>query len=313
MLLWICLFVVILVVALGGAGVVLLVMQRAGRSDRLKEALARTDMAPEVTFEIDTAPPARSRLEQFVEWAGAGEGSGAAAQRPALVAAAMAAGAALGLAAGFALSDIFTSAAIPLAAAGGAYVPVWYLRRGAARRIQALEEQLPDTLDFLARSVRSGSALSVALEMAVPETPEPLRSELVRITREQTLGASLESALRGLVRRNPLVELRFFVAAVLLHRETGGNLPDILTKLGQSVRERLRLGGQVRAASAQGKMTARVLTILPVVVVAGMQFISPTYFRTMTGNPAGRVMLIAAVISQSLGYYIMMKIVDIEV
>jgi tight adherence protein B len=187
------------------------------------------------------------------------------------------------------------------------------LRRASAKRLAALEEQLPDALDFLARSVRSGNALSVSFETLIPETAEPLRSEFVRLTREQALGASLESALRGLVARAPMVELRFFVAAVLLHRETGGNLSDILTKLSQSIRERLRLRGQVQAASAQGRLTARVLTILPFAVVVGMKIISPAYFSVMTDEPVGRALLAAALVSEVIGFCVMKRIVDIEV
>ena len=167
-------------------------------------------------------------------------------------------------------------------------------------------------MDFLARSLRVGNALTISLEMMIPETTEPLRSEFLRVTRELAFGAPLDVALKQLLARVPLVEVRFLAAAILLQRETGGNLGEILDKLSLSVRERLRLKRQVNAASSQGRLTARVLSILPVVVFAMILVISPEYMHTMTHQPVGRAMLMAAVLAQFAGYLCMKKITNIE-
>jgi tight adherence protein B len=227
-----------------------------------------------------------------------------------LAAASLAAGG--GLLAQWLASD-FGWPAVALAVLVSGSAPVLLLRRRSERQLRAFEQQLPDAVEFLARSVRTGNAFAVSLEMLIPETAEPARSELLRVTREHALGAPLETALRKLVARVPLLELRFFVAAVLLQRETGGNLAEILDKLSWSIRERLRLKSQVRATSAQGRLTARILSILPMVVLLLMSVISPKYTGTMTSDPAGRAILLGAVVSQLIGYGIMKRITDIEI
>ena len=148
--------------------------------------------------------------------------------------------------------------------------------------------------------------------MLVAETSEPVRSQFLSVTRELALGAPVELALKGLFRRTPILELRFFVAAVLLQRETGGNLGEILDKLSSAIRERLQLKAKIKASSAQGRLTARILSVLPVAVLFLIQLISPMYLRTMTGDPSGRMMLMAAVIAQVIAYVCMRKITNIE-
>ena len=152
-------------------------------------------------------------------------------------------------------------------------VPFLYLLHRTSKTMRAFQEQLPDAIDFLARSVRTGNAFSITLELLIPETTEPLRSEFLKVSRELALGSALDVALKNLVARVPLLELRFFVAAVLLQRETGGNLAETLNKLSFSIRERLRLKSQIQAASSQGRLTARVLTVLPVALALIMNMI----------------------------------------
>jgi tight adherence protein B len=161
--------------------------------------------------------------------------------------------------------------------------------------------------------VRAGNAFSIALELYAAEAKEPLKSAFLKVTREMALGAGLEDALRGLIDRVPLFEVRFFVSAVLLQRETGGNLSEVLGKLAGAVRERARLQGQVKAASGQGRLTAKVLTVLPIAVVVLLKLISPSYLENLTNDPVGRNLLAAAVVSQTLGYLCMQKIARVEV
>jgi tight adherence protein B len=211
------------------------------------------------------------------------------------------------------LAWIFGPTAGYLAAISLGAIPRIYLTKRLNKRVVAMEEQFPDALDFLARSVRAGNAFSIGLELLAEEVSEPLKSEILKVTREMALGAGLEDALHGMIARIPLFELRFFVAAVMLQRETGGNLAEVLSKLAIAVRERLRLRGQIKAASGQARLTAMVLICLPIVTMIMLEVISPSYMRAMTDDPLGRNLLAAAVVSQVLGYLVMQQIVRIEV
>jgi tight adherence protein B len=200
-----------------------------------------------------------------------------------------------------------------IGAFAGAAIPRFYRAKHRDKRLSAIEEQFPDALDFLARSVRAGNAFSIALELLAGEAVEPLKSEIVKVTREMALGAGLEDALLGLIARIPLLEIRMFVAAVLLQRETGGNLSEVLGKLANSVRERLRLRGQVRAASGQGRLTAKVLTFMPVVTFIMLELLSPAYVDNLTGDVLGRNLLGAAIVLQILGYLVMQQMMKVDI
>lgn len=192
-------------------------------------------------------------------------------------------------------------------------IPRMYRSKRSDKRLAAIEEQFPEALDFLGRSVRAGNAFSIALELLAAEAVEPLKSEIVKVTREMALGAGLQDALHGLIGRIPLLEVRMFVAAVLLQRETGGNLSEVLGKLANSVRERLRLRGHVKAASGQGRLTARVLTFLPVGTLLMLELVSPSYIGALTSDPVGRNLLGAAIVSQIMGYLVMQMMIRVEV
>jgi tight adherence protein B len=200
-----------------------------------------------------------------------------------------------------------------IGACGGACIPRLYRARHRDKRLGLIEEQFPDALDFLGRSVRAGNAFSIALELLAGESSEPLKSEIVKVTREMALGAGLEDALLGLVARIQLLEVRMFVAAVLLQRETGGNLSEVLGKLATSVRERLRLRGQVKAASGQGRLTAKVLTFMPVITLIMLKLVNPSYINNLTDDPTGRNLLGAAIVLQILGYLVMQRMIKVEV
>ncbi len=210
-------------------------------------------------------------------------------------------------------AELFREAAVAtLACVLGAlpYVLVRFKRR---KRLREFEEQFPEALDFLARSLRAGHAFSVSLEMLGEETPEPLAGEFRRVFHEQNLGSPIEDALSNLAERVPLLDVRFFVSAVLLQRETGGNLAEILNKLSYIIRERFRLKGQVRAASAHGRLTAAVLTALPLVTAVALLVIAPGYLNVMAREREGRYMILGAIAGQALGYYFIRRIVNIKV
>jgi tight adherence protein B len=223
------------------------------------------------------------------------------------------AAAAGGFLVGMKCTDLLGFPAPLIGAFVGGMIPKIYRSRNRDKRIALLEEQFPEMLDFLARSVRAGNAFSIALELLAGEAQEPMKSEIVKLTREMALGASLQDALTGLIARVDLLEVRMFVAAVLLQRETGGNLSEVLNKLGTSVRERLRLRGQVIAASGQGRLTAKVLTFLPIATLLLLKLGSPEYIANLTGDPLGRNLLGFAVVSQILGYLVMQKMIKVEV
>jgi tight adherence protein B len=194
-----------------------------------------------------------------------------------------------------------------------ALAPYLYVHMKRARRIAELESQLPEALDFLARSMRAGHAFSISLEMLGEESPDPIGQEFRVLFNEQNLGAPLDVALENFALRIPLLDVKMFVSSVLLQRQTGGNLSEILVRLAYVIRERFRLKGQVRAASAHGRITALVLTALPVVLVLALLVIAPGYLQGMAADPDGKWMIIGALAGQGLGYYCMRRITDIKV
>ena len=194
---------------------------------------------------------------------------------------------------------------------GGA--PYFYVRHKRNGRLRELEEQLPDALDFLARSMRAGHAFSISLEMIGTEMPDPMGQEFHALFAEHNLGAPIETALANFGKRLPLLDVRLFISSVALQRQTGGNLSEVLTRLAFLIRERFRLRGQVKAASAHGRLTSAVLTVLPLVMIVLLTFVAPDYLPAMVKDSDGKYMIVAAVIFQILGYVIMRKIVNIKV
>lgn len=208
----------------------------------------------------------------------------------------------------FAFKGTSAAAALLLAA-----LPYFYLRSRRTRRLAAFEEQFPEALDFLARSMRAGHAFTISLRMASEDLPDPLGLEFRTLFNEQNLGAPLDTALYGLADRVPLLDVRFFASAVILQKQTGGNLGEILTRLGQVIRERFRLKGQVKAASAHGRVTALVLTILPGVTAILMVLAAPTYLRSMLDDPDGKKLIAGSIIGQIIGQLVIRKIIRIKV
>jgi tight adherence protein B len=193
------------------------------------------------------------------------------------------------------------------------WAPIMYIYKKRSGRMAAFEAQFPEALDFVSRSVRAGHALSISLEMLANEAEAPLGPEFRRLTNELNLGTPFDVGLRGLAERVPLVDVRFFVSAVLLQRETGGNLTEILASLATLIRSRFRLKGQVKAMSSQGRITALVLTVLPMLLGMAFMVIAPDYLPGMARDPTGRYMILGAIVGQIIGYFIMKRIVNIKV
>ncbi len=167
-------------------------------------------------------------------------------------------------------------------------MPYLFVRHKRKKRLEQLEEQFPEALDFLARSMRAGHAFSISLEMVGDELPDPLGQEFRALFNEQNLGAPLDIALRNFTDRVPLLDVRFFTSSVLLQKQTGGNLSEILTRLAYVIRERFRLKGQVKAASAHGRLTATILTLLPVATMLGLLVVAPGYLQGMAEDSDGK-------------------------
>jgi tight adherence protein B len=194
----------------------------------------------------------------------------------------------------------------------GALVPVSRVWRRRSARIKAFEAQFPDALEFLSRSMLAGHGFTTSLNLLTEEAPEPLASVFRLASNELQLGSPLDRALAKLAEQIPLVDVRFFVAAVLLQQSTGGNLAEILNKLAYVVRERFRLAGEVRAASAHGRLTSIVLIALPVLLTVALLVMDPEYLVNFAHEPEGRILLVAAVCGQVAGHTIIQRIVNIR-
>ena len=194
-----------------------------------------------------------------------------------------------------------------------AFLPYLYVRRTRSKRMGKLEEQFPEALEFLARSMRAGHAFTISLEMLGEELPEPLGQEFRTLFNEQNLGAALEVALTNLSNRVPLLDMRFFASSVLLQKQTGGNLAEILTRLADVIHERFRLKGQVKAASAHGRLTATILMIMPIGTMFALLVVSPGYLQSMAKDSDGRWLIAFAILGQILGNYFIRRIINIKV
>jgi tight adherence protein B len=193
------------------------------------------------------------------------------------------------------------------------FIPLVYVMRKRTARLRRFEELFPESLEFVARSMRAGHAFSVSLEMIQREFQEPLAGEFRRTFEEHNLGLPLEVALQQLANRVPSLDVHFFVSAVLLQKRTGGNLSEILDKLAYVIRERFKLRGRIRAISAHGRMTGAALTCIPIAVGVIMFYTNPDYVKFFFLEDVGNIMLAAAVGLQVLGYIIIKQIVKIEV
>jgi len=193
------------------------------------------------------------------------------------------------------------------------FTPYLIVRQKRKKRLAQLEEQFPEALDFLARSMRAGHAFSISLEMLGEELSDPLGQEFRALFNEQNLGAPLDIALRNFSARVPLLDARFFTSSVLLQKQTGGNLSEILSRLAYVIRERFRLKGQVKAASAHGRLTATILTLLPVFTMLALLVVAPGYLQGMAEDSDGKFMIGGAIAAQVLGNFFIKKIINIKV
>jgi tight adherence protein B len=195
----------------------------------------------------------------------------------------------------------------------GAFLPYAYANYKRTKRFSKFEELFPEAIDTLARAVRAGHAFTTALELIANELAEPVASEFRKLFEEQKFGLPVRDALINLTERVPLVDVKFFVTAVMLQRETGGNLAEILDNLSYVIRERFKIMRQVRVHTAQGRMTMMLLMGLPPVIVVTMQAMNPSFIRPLFDDPIGHLLIVVGITLQTIGYFVIRKIIQIQV
>jgi tight adherence protein B len=195
----------------------------------------------------------------------------------------------------------------------GGVLPYSYASYRRTKRFQKFEELFPNAIDTLARAVRAGHAFTTALELIANEISEPIASEFRKLFEEQKFGLPVRDALMNLAARMPLVDVKFFVTAVMLQRETGGNLAEILDNLSYVIRERFKIMRQVRVYTAQGRLTMMLLMGLPPIIVVTMLVTNPAFIRPLFADPIGHTLVVGGIVLQTIGYFVIRKIIQIQV
>lgn len=204
-------------------------------------------------------------------------------------------------------------ALLPLAAIAFGSLPIFWLLWRRKRRLKKFGAQLPEAMEMLARGLRAGQSIAYGFNMVGNEMPDPISSEFGRVFEEQNLGVPLEESLRAMTERVPNLDLRFFATAVILQRQTGGDLAEILDKIGSLIRDRFRIWGQVQALTGEGRLSGVVLLALPVFLFFVVLYLNPDYVMVLFTDPMGKKMLMGGIIMQLLGAAVIRKIVNIQV
>lgn len=194
-----------------------------------------------------------------------------------------------------------------------ASLPVLLLRFQRERRLKAFNEVLPDAIDLMARALRAGHSVASAIEVVAEQTREPVASEFAKVYQQQNFGLPFRDALTTMANRIQSKDLQFVVTAMLVQKETGGNLAEILDRTTQVIRERLRIYGEVRIKSAQGRLTGWILSLLPIIMGVLINLVNHGFEKPLFEDPTGRVMLYAGVGMLAVGALIIRQIVNIEV
>ena len=193
------------------------------------------------------------------------------------------------------------------------FLPLLWLKIAEKAYYSKFQEQLPEALDLLARAVRSGHAITSGLEMIGQEMTDPIKAEFAAVTDEVNLGLTLKEALDNLCERVPSMDVRFFAIAILLQKETGGNIAEILDNISRLLRERVQFARQVKALTAEGRYSAGVLISLPILMFIYVYFMNYDYISTLWTEKIGQYMLFGAIVLQIIGAWVIKKIVTIEI
>ena len=205
------------------------------------------------------------------------------------------------------------SIVLPFAMVVGLMAPFVWMRHKAKRRLKRFEEQFPEALDLLSRAIRAGHAFQTAMGMVASELPEPVGPEFKKTFEQQNYGLPLKDALNELADRISLLDVRFFVTAVLIQRDTGGNLAEILDNLAHVVRERFKILRQVRVHTAHGRFTGYVLLALPAFLSIALMWINPEHMGLLFSEQMGHIMIGIALTLQTVGFFWIRQVIKIEV
>ena len=220
----------------------------------------------------------------------------------------------IGIVAALATSILVPVAFLPLAAfAAGASVPIIFLKFKKSIRLNKFEEQFPEALDLLSRALRAGHAFQTAMGMVADDLKEPVGPEFRKTFDQQNFGLPLRDSLFQLADRIPLLDVRFFTTAVLIQRDTGGNLAEILDNLAHVVRERFRIRREIRTKTAHGRFTGLVLLALPAGLGIILAVINPDHMDLLFSHPTGNMLIMVAIVMQVIGFFWIRKILDLEV
>ena len=192
-------------------------------------------------------------------------------------------------------------------------IPFYYVCSKKKLRMKKLEAQLPDGLELIGRALRAGHAFSSGLKLAADEFDDPLGTEFGKTLDEINFGVSVSDALIKLAGRVDSPDVRYFVVAVIIQREAGGNLAEIMDKIGHIIRERFKLRGKIRVLSAEGKMTAIILAALPFFVIIALHFMNPNYINKLLTEPSGRIISAVAGFMMVVGILVMKRLIRIKV
>lgn len=221
---------------------------------------------------------------------------------------------------GYVLSGFQNVVTLAVAFVAGMYAPRFYLKYRQGKRLKAFADQLPDTITLLANSLRAGSSFLQGIELVTREARPPISEEFERVVREMSLGVALQPALNNLVRRVASEDLELMVTAINIQSQVGGNLATVLDSIAYTIRERIRIVGEIKTLTAMQRYSGYVITLLPVGLAGILFLISPTYITRMLepkpeilGLPAGIIFFIVGGISMGLGYLLIRRIVDIKV
>ena len=267
---------------------------------RMRVAKDISQLAAEVRGDEEAKPGPRQRLQTLVEQSGLRLTVGR------LVAISAALTVLTGLAAGLLTRNMLFASA---AAAVGAWLPIFFVRFKRHQRIEQIRGQLPDAFELMARVVRSGQTVTQAMQAVAEEFSQPISLEFLACYEQMNLGMAPETAMRELGRRTGLLEVKIFVLAVLVHRQTGGNMAQLLDKLAAVVRERFRIDGMIRSLTAQGRLQAGILMALPPFMFTLLMIMHPDYERELLNYP---MLIVLALSMMTVGWLWVRKIVNFD-
>ena len=201
-------------------------------------------------------------------------------------------------------------AAVALVAGAAGYIPIIVLKFQRNHRVTMMDKALPDMIDIMSRALRAGHSVAAAISIIAEQAEEPARTEFSEVFRKQKFGLSMRDALLELLDRVPSQDLRVLVTGILVQRDTGGNLTQILDRTSAVIRERLKLQGDIRVHTAQGRMTGWILCLLPVIMLVLINLINPGYSKPLTDDPLGRKCLYTGCVLLALGAFLIKRIVS---